>query len=235
MDNPVKNQSFFSARKYKIFVVLAAVMITSYLTANIMAVKLIHIWGLTLFDAGTITFPISYFLGDVITEVYGFKNARRLIILTFFCNIFLVGATSIGLLLPSPDFAAETAAAYAAVFTVVPRILLASLIAFLVGELINAWFMEKIKKWTTGRYLWLRTIGSSAIGYLADTILFVLIAFTAPAKDLATLIIAQYLMKIGLEAVCATPLAYLLINWINRNDMAPHNAKSNSPMINRHE
>ena len=218
LENPVKNQVSFSARKYKIFVVLSAIMITSYLTANIMAVKLIRVFGLTLFDAGTITFPISYLLGDVITEVYGFKNAKRLIFLTFACNIFLVGATSIGLLLPYPDFAAESAQAYATIFMIVPRILLASLIAFLAGELINAWFMEKIKKLTAEKHLWLRTIGSSAFGYLADTILFVMVAFafTVPAKDLITMMIAQYLMKMGLEALCATPLAYALIHWINR-------------------
>ena len=220
MENLVKNQTSFSARKYKIFVVLSAIMITSYLTANIMAVKLISIFGITLFDAGTITFPISYLLGDVVTEIYGFKNARRLIFLTFFCNIFLVGATSIGLFLPSPDFAAETAQAYNAVFAVVPRILLASLVAFLAGELINAWFMEKIKEWSGGKYLWLRTVGSSALGYLVDTVLFVFIAFTAPLKDMATLIIAQYAMKMLLEAACSTPLAYGAIRWINKEEGA---------------
>lgn len=218
MENPVKNQTQFNSRKYKIFVVLSAIMITSYLTANIMAVKLISVFGLTMFDAGTITFPISYLLGDVITEVYGFKNAKRLIFLTFFCNIFLVGATSIGLLLPSPDFAAETAQAYASVFTVVPRILLASLIAFFAGELVNAWFMEKIKKWTSGKHLWLRTVGSSVLGYFVDTVLFVFIAFTAPIKDLLTLIVAQYLMKMLLEAVCSTPIAYGVIRWINKGE-----------------
>ena len=216
MENPVKNQTEFTVREYKIFVVLSAVMITSYLTANIMAVKLISIFGITMFDAGTITFPISYLLGDVITEVYGFKNARRLIILTFFCSIFLAAATSAGLLLPSPEFAAETAEAYSVVFSFVPRILFASLTAFLAGELINAWTMEKIKKRTSGKHLWLRTVGSSAFGYLADTVLFVFIAFTAPLKDLLTMTAAQYLLKMLLEALCATPVSYILIRWIKK-------------------
>jgi len=221
MENLVKNHAEFTMRKFKIFVVLAAIMITSYLTANIMAVKLISVFGLTLFDAGTITFPISYLLGDVITEVYGFKNARRLIFLTFFCNIFLVAATSVGLLLPSPAFAAEVSSAYSTVFLVVPRILLASLVAFFAGELSNAWFMGRIKKWTKGKFLFVRTIGSSAIGYLIDTVLFVLIAFAGPdvpMGDLLTLMLAQYCMKMGLEAVCATPLAYSLIRFINKPD-----------------
>ena len=218
VENPVKNHHQFSVRKYKIFVVLVTILITSYLTANIMAVKLISVFGITLFDAGTITFPISYLIGDIITEVYGFKNARRVISLTFFCNIFLVLATTIGIFLPSPDFTVEISNAYATVFTVVPRILVASLIAFFAGEMTNAWFMDRIKRWTDGKHLWLRTIGSSAVGYLVDTVLFVLIAFTAPAKDLFTLIIAQYFMKLGLEAICATPIAYVAIRWINKED-----------------
>jgi len=216
----MKNPIAFSARKYKIFIVLSAIMITSYLTANIMAVKLVRIFELTMFDAGTITFPISYLLGDVVTEIYGFKNARRLIFLTFFCNIFLVAATSIGLILPSPDFLEETTKAYATIFSVVPRILVASIIAFFAGELLNAWTMEGIKKMTSGRFLWIRTIGSSAIGYLADTVLFVLIAFAAatPVKDMVTMIIAQYMMKMGLEMLCSTPLAYMVIRWINKGE-----------------
>ena len=228
MENLVKNHGEFTLRKMKIFVVLSAIMITSYLTANIMAVKLITVFGLTLFDAGTITFPISYLLGDVITEVYGYKNARRLIFLTFFCNIFLVAATSIGLLLPSPDFAAEISSAYATVFLVVPRILLASLVAFFAGELSNAWFMEKIKKWTSGKFLFVRTIGSSAIGYFVDTVLFVLIAFygpDVPVSELLTLMIAQYCMKMGLETLCATPIAYSLIRWIDKPDKAAREGK----------
>lgn len=218
MENPVKNQTQFGARKYQIFVVLSAIMITSYLVANVMAVKVISIFGLTLFDAGTVTFPISYLLGDVITEVYGFKSARKLIFLTFFCNIFFVAATSIGLILPSPEHAAETVQAYAVIFSIVPRILVASLIAFMAGELINAWTMEKIKKLTKGKHLWMRTVGSSALGYLADTVLFVFIAFSLPIEEMITMVVAQYAMKMLLEAVCSTPLAYGMVRWINKGE-----------------
>ena len=219
LDNPVKNQTSFSERKYKILVTLACLMVTTYLTANIMAVKLISVFGLTLFDAGTITFPLAYMLGDVVTEVYGFKTARKLVWLTFLCNIILVAATSIGLVLPYPEYAAETALAYKGIFTYVPRILAASLIAFLAGELSNAWFMEKIKRLTGGKHLWMRTIGSSIVGYLLDTVLFVTIAFagTAPLRDLLVMIVAQYLMKVALEAIGGTPLAYAAIRFIERH------------------
>jgi len=195
-------------------------MVTTYLTANIMAVKLISVFGLTLFDAGTITFPLAYMIGDVITEIYGFKTAKRLIWLTFFCNILLVASTSIGIILPYPAYMQENHDAYATIFTVVPRILGASLVAFLAGELSNAYIMVWIKKKTQGKHLWLRTIGSSAVGYLLDTVIFVLLAFSfingMPLKDLLMMIVAQYLMKLGLESVFGTPMAYAVIRWINK-------------------
>jgi uncharacterized integral membrane protein (TIGR00697 family) len=199
-------------------VIIAALMVTSYLTANVMAVKLVSFGGVALFDAGTITFPVAYMLGDILTEIWGFRVAKKVIWLTFICNIILVAATAIGVLLPSPDYLRETADAYAAVFTYVPRIVLASLIAFLCGELSNAFFMEKIKRWTKGRYLWARTIGSSTVGYVFDTVLFVLIAFggTAKPSDLLSLIAAQYAMKLGVEALCGTPLAYAAIYLLRR-------------------
>jgi uncharacterized integral membrane protein (TIGR00697 family) len=194
-------------------VVVAALMVTSYLTANVMAVKLITVFGMTLFDAGTITFPLAYVLGDVLTEIWGLNTAKKVIWLTFVCNgIFLV-ATYIGVLLPYPDYVADTASAYATVFAYVPRIVLASVVAFLCGELVNAYAMEKIKLWSGNRFLWMRTIGSSMVGYIFDTGLFVLIAFagTAPAKDLFQMILAQYLIKVAIEALCGTPLAYAVI------------------------
>lgn len=220
LDNPVKNQTMLTEKKYKVLVILAALMVTTYLTANIMAVKLISVFGLTMFDAGTITFPLAYMLGDVVTEIYGFKIARKLVWLTFFCNIILVIATSAGLLFRSPDYMAGTSEAYKTIFTYVPRILIASLVAFLVGEISNSWFMEKIKKLTGEKHLWVRTIGSSMIGYVFDTVLFVLIAFAfeAPAKDLITMILAQYAVKVVLEAVGGTPLAYAAIRWINKEE-----------------
>jgi len=208
-------------RKQTSLIVLTALMVTSYLTANIMAVKLISVFSLTLFDAGTITFPLAYMIGDVVTEVYGLKTAKRLIWLTFACNLLLVSATSIGIILPYPDYMADTQAAYSTIFLVVPRILGASLAAFLAGEFANAHIMVRMKEWTKGKHLWLRTIGSSAVGYLLDTTIFVLLAFSftdVPAGDLVIMILAQYLMKLCIESLCGTPLAYAAVNWIRRGE-----------------
>jgi len=210
-------------RKQSALIVLAALMVTTYLTANIMAVKLISVFSLTLFDAGTITFPLAYIIGDVVTEIYGLKTAKRLIWLTFACNLLLVAATSIGIILPYPEYMADTQAAYAAIFSVVPRILAASLAAFLAGEFANAHIMVRMKEWTKGKHLWLRTIGSSIVGHLLDTVIFVLLAFSftdVPAGDLAIMIVAQYLMKLGIESLCGTPLAYVAVNWLRKGEKA---------------
>ncbi len=217
-ENPAKNRNAFTP-----LVVIAALMVTCYLTANIMAVKLVEVFGVALFDAGTVTFPLAYMLGDILTELWGFKTAKKVIWLTFFCNILLVASTWLGVVLPAPEYMAETSAAYAHIFTYVPRIVLASLVGFLGGELTNAFFMEKIKSWTRGRHLWMRTIGSSAAGYVFDTVLFVLIAFvgTAPLSDLMIMMAAQYAAKLVLEALGGTPLAYAAIHFLRKKYVQP--------------
>lgn len=201
-------------------VIIASLISVSYITSNLMAVKLINLHGLTFFDAGTVVFPLAFMFSDVLTEIWGFKIARKVIFLTFFCNLFLVFFTSIGLFIPSPEYMYEINDAYQKIFTVVPRILIASLCAFLAGEISNSWVLQKVKELTNSKHLWLRTISSSAVGYIFDTVIFVLIAFlyTAPIKDLITMMCAQYIMKIGLESLCGTPLAYALVGYIKRRE-----------------
>lgn len=213
-ENPAKNREKLS----KWLVIITSLMITLYITSNVMAVKILSICGLSLFDAGTITFPFAYMLGDVLTEIWGFKTARGVIFLTFLCNIIFMLFTAIGSYLPYPDYMQATADAYSTIFGYVPRIVIASLLGYLTGELANAWTMEKIKKATHGRHMWLRTIGSSAVGYFFDTVLFVLAAFygTAPAWDLFSMIVIQYAVKMIIEAVGGTPLAYGLVAKIRK-------------------
>jgi uncharacterized integral membrane protein (TIGR00697 family) len=198
--------------------VVTAFFVTLYLVSNVMAVKVISIFGLFYFDAGTITFPFAYMLGDVLTEVWGYRTAKKVIWLTFFCNIVMVLCTQIGVWLPSPDYLAETASAYNHVFSYVPRIVIASLAGFLLGELSNAWVMERIKQKTKGKRLWVRTIGSSMVGYLFDTLPFVLIAFlgVVSAHDLLYMIAFQYFSKLLIESVFGTPMAYAVVYWLKR-------------------
>jgi uncharacterized integral membrane protein (TIGR00697 family) len=183
-----------------------------------MAVKVVGFFGLFYFDAGTITFPLAYMLGDVLTEIWGYKTAKKTIILAFLCNLFVVICTQIGVWLPSPDYLDPIASAYNTVYSYVPRIVIASLTGFLHGELSNAWIMEKIKQKMNGRHLWVRTIGSSLIGYVFDTVPFVLIAFLGVlnARDMILMVVSQYLMKIGIEAFFGTPLAYAAVRYLRR-------------------
>ena len=198
--------------------VVSALFVTLYLVSNVMAVKVISIFGLFYFDAGTITFPFAYMLGDVLTELWGYRTAKKVIWMTFFCNILMVVCTQIGVWLPSPEYLAEAADAYNHIFTYVPRIVLGSLVGFLLGELSNAWFMERIKQKTKGKHLWVRTIGSSMIAYLFDSLPFVLIAFlgTVSTHDLLMMILFQYFSKLLIESFFGTPMAYAAIHWIKR-------------------
>ncbi len=213
-DNPSKNREY----NLQPLMSITALFITLYLVSNIMAVKVINLFGLFYFDAGTITFPFAYMLGDVLTEIWGFRTAKKVIWITFICNIILVACTQIGVWLPSPDYLSETAGAYNHIYNYVPRIVLGSLVGFLLGELSNAWFMEKIKIKTKGRFLWLRTIGSSSIGYIFDSLPFVLIAFAGivSTHDLLMMIAFQYVAKLLIEAVFGTPMAYVVINRIKK-------------------
>jgi uncharacterized integral membrane protein (TIGR00697 family) len=154
----------------------------------------------------------------VLTELWGFRTAKRVIWTTFLCNIILVICTQIGVWLPSPDYLQPTADAYNHVFTYVPRIVIGSLAGFLLGELSNAWLMERIKLKTNGRYLWLRTIGSSAIAYIFDSLPFVLIAFAGvvSSHDLMLMILFQYISKLVIEAIFGTPMAYAAIYAIKK-------------------
>ena len=214
-ENPFKNRTDGNMS----FMVVTALFVTLYLVSNVMAVKVISIFNLFYFDAGTITFPFAYMLGDVLTEIWGYRTTRKVIWMTFLCNIIMVVCTQIGVWLPSPDYLQETANAYNHLFTYVPRIVVGSLVGFLLGELSNAWIMDWMKRKTEGKFLWLRTIGSSIVGYFFDTVPFVLIAFVGivSTRDLLLMLATQYVMKLGIEAFFGTPMAYAVIAWVKRS------------------
>ena len=218
-ENPLKNR-FDKSDSYTIIAVFFTVC---YIVSNIMAVKVIGVFGLFYFDAGTITFPLAYMLGDVLTEIWGYRTARKTIILAFLCNLFVVICTQIGVWLPSPDYLDTTSNAYNTIYSYVPRIVFASLTGFLLGELSNAWIMDKMKNFTNGKHLWFRTIGSSIVGYIFDTVPFVLIAFAGAltTRDILLMILSQYIIKIVIEALFGTPMAYALIAFLKKKN--PHN------------
>ena len=213
-ENPFKNRTDAMTP----YVIVTVLFVMCYVVSNLMAVKVIGFFGLFYFDAGTITFPLAYMLGDVLTEIWGYKTAKKTILLAFLCNIFVVICTQIGVWLPSPDYLDPIANAYDTVFNYVPRIILGSLTGFLLGELSNAWLMDKIRTRTKGRHLWVRTIGSSIVGYLFDTVPFVLIAFLGvlTTRDILLMIASQYVMKLAIEAIFGTPMAYAAISYLRK-------------------
>lgn len=215
-ENPFKNRT--EGKLELPLMIVTAMFVTLYLVSNIMAVKVIGLWGLFYFDAGTITFPFAYMLGDVLTEIWGFKMAKRVIWTTFFCNLVMVICTQVGVWLPSPEHLADTEAAYNHLFNYVPRIVVASLAGFLLGELSNAWVMDKMKQKMKGRKLWVRTIGSSMVGYVFDTLPFVLIAFlgVVTTKELLMMMAFQYFSKLIIEATMGTPMAYAVVRMLRR-------------------
>lgn len=199
------------------FIIVVALFVTCLITANIIAVKLISVFGLVL-PAAIIIFPISYILGDVLTEVYGYRQARRVIWLGFSCNLILVVAVWLGQLLPGASFW-DGQAAYERILGYTPRILAASFVAYLVGEFSNSFVLAKMKIATNGRWLWTRTIGSTLVGQGLDSLVFITLAFggTIPLSALASAIITQWLAKSIYEAA-VTPVTYKVVNFLKRQE-----------------
>lgn len=195
------------------FMLVTALFITCLITANIIAVKLVNVFGLIL-PAAIVVFPISYIAGDVLTEVYGYSQARRVIWLGFFCNLIAVTAIGVGQALPAAPFW-DGQDAYRRILGYTPRLLVASFLAYLIGEFANAFVLAKMKIATNGRWLWARTIGSTLVGQGLDSLVFITLAFagTMPLHMLASAIITQWLAKSAYEAA-VTPLTYVVVNFL---------------------
>lgn len=199
------------------FLLIAGLFITSLLTANLIAVKLIEVFGLLL-PAAIVIFPVSYILGDVLTEVYGYRQARRVIWLGFLCNLVMVAAIGLAQALPPAAFWPDQEA-FERILGYTPRLLVASFLAYLIGEFANAFVLAKMKIATRGRWLWTRTIGSTLVGQALDSTVFITLAFvgTIPAEALGWTIVTQWLVKSAYEAL-ATPFTYAVVNFLKRAD-----------------
>ena len=197
----------------KWFIIVTAIFTTSLIVANIIAVKLISVFGFVV-PAAIIIFPISYIAGDVLTEVYGYSKARQVIWLGFFCNAITVAAIWCGQMLPAAPFW-HGQEAYEQILGYTPRLLAASLVAYLVGEFTNSMVLAKMKIATKGRWLWTRTIGSTLVGQGVDSLMFISLAFlgTVPLSSLASIIVTQWLGK-SLYETAATPLTYAVVNFL---------------------
>jgi uncharacterized integral membrane protein (TIGR00697 family) len=165
-----------------------------------------------------IIFPVSYILGDVLTEVYGYRRARQVIWLGFVCNLLAVLAIALAQVLPAAGFW-DGQAAFERILGYAPRLLLASFLAYLVGEFVNSYVLARMKILTQGRWLWTRTIGSTLVGQLLDSGVFIAVAFAGvlPQEALLTAIGIQWLVKCAYEAA-ATPLTYWVVGALKRHE-----------------
>ena len=213
-----------SEKNYRWLPFVTAVFVTTLIVSNIIAVKLVNLFGLFV-PAAVILFPVAYIFGDVLTEVYGYARARRVIWTGFFCNLIAVIAIWISGQLPTAPFwgligfatPEDAQQAYQAVLGLTPRLLAASFAGYLVGEFLNSIVLAKLKVRTAGRFLWLRTILSTLIGEGADSAIFLTVAFSGiiPASGLAQAILSQWSVKVIYETL-ATPLTYIVVNALKK-------------------
>ena len=227
------------------FLVVAALFITCLITANIIAVKLITLGVEPIkhggfqfpgpLPAAIVIFPISYIFGDILTEVYGYRQARKVIWLGFLCNLIAVFAFWVAGRIPALDSGVQNA--YERILGYTPRLLAASFLAYLVGEFANSFVLAKMKIMTKGRFLWTRTIGSTLVGEGLDATIFIVIAFggTISWALIIGIILTHWLVKTGYEVV-ATPFTYKVVNYLKRKegiDTYDHDTNFNPFLVTR--
>jgi len=195
-----------------------AAFVTILLCSNIIgAEKVVTIAGFS-FGAGILFFPLSYFFNDILTEVYGYARSRKVVWAGFAAMGFASFMSWVVVTLP-PAQGWIHQNAYEVVFGQTPRIVIASLLAFFSGEFVNSYVLAKMKVFTTGKFLWMRTIGSTIAGEAADSIIFYPIAFYGfwPNDLLITVMITNYVLKVSWEVI-ATPVTYKVIGFLKRKE-----------------
>lgn len=205
---------------FKYYELCLSFFVVVLLISNLVASKLCyfgHFAGIDIILSGAqLLFPVTYIFGDIFTEVYGYAGSRRAIWLGFLSMSLLTAlGMFITMLPPAPGWTNQ--AAFESIFGFLPRLVVASLIAYWCGEFANAFTLAKMKVLTGGKYLWMRTIASTAVGQLVDTIIVMTIAFWGriDGNMIKDLIVTGYLVKVGYEAL-ATPLTYLVVNFLKK-------------------
>jgi len=196
-------------------VFITAIFVTCLITANTIAVKVVSL-GPFMLPAAIFVFPLSYIFGDVLTEVYGYRLARRVIWIGFTCNLIFVFFAWIGQMLPPAPFWGGQES-YQAILGYTPRLLAASLGGYLVGEFANSFILARMKVLTGGRWLWSRTIGSTIAGEGLDSVIFIIIAFIGTPSFMPIMILYHWLAKTIIEAA-ATPATYGIVNYLKRKE-----------------
>lgn len=205
-------------RPLRLYDMVMAAFVAVLLLSNVIGAAKLSQLGGVVFGAGILFFPISYVLGDVLTEVYGYARARRVIWTGFGALVFMaLMSWAVVAMPPAPGWNGQ--AAYEQVFGQVPRIVLASIMAFWAGEFVNSYVLARMKLWTGGRMLWTRTIGSTVVGQGVDSMIFYPVAFLGvwtPAQ-VVTVMVTNWAMKVAWEAAL-TPATYVAVGWLKRRE-----------------
>jgi queuosine precursor transporter len=207
-----------SRRHFRYFDIVMAAFVAILLLSNLIgAAKLANVGGYT-FGAGILFFPLSYVIGDVLTEVYGYANARRCVWMGFGALLFMAFMSYVVVAMPpAADWGGQ--AAYESVFGSTWRIVAASVIAFWAGEFVNSFVLAKMKVMTGGKHLWSRTIGSTFFGQAVDSLLFYPIAFLGiwSTNQVLTVMVTNWLLKVLWEAAL-TPVTYAVVGWFKARE-----------------
>ncbi len=206
-------------KPYRYYEFVMAAFVTVLICSNLIGpAKIVQVDGWPPFGAGVLFFPISYIFGDVLTEVYGYARARRVIWAGFGGLAFASFMAAVVVALPPAPFW-ENQKAYEIAFGQAPRIAAASMIAYFCGEFVNSFVLAKMKILTEGRWLWTRTIGSTIFGEAVDSALFYPLAFydsgMIPNDRLLGIMLAQFVLKVSVEVVF-TPVTYKIVGWLKR-------------------
>ena len=199
----------------KLLAVITGLFVGILMLSNILAVKMVQI-GPFIFGGGTLLFPLSYIFGDILTEVYGYKATRKVIWTGFVMLVIMaLNIVVIGILPAEPTWTFQEA--YDLILTPIPRIIVASIIAYFIGEYVNAVVLSKMKIWTKGKMLWTRTIGSTLVGQFLDSFVFVFIAFAGiyNMKILLIMAFSNYAFKTSIE-VFFTPVTYKAVSYVKK-------------------
>lgn len=201
----------------KFYQLISALFVTCLIISNIIAVK-IGAFGSYFLPVAVILFPITYIIGDILTEVYGFAAARRAIWTGFACNLVAVIAIYIAMKIPSAPFF-ENQTAFEQILGFAPRLLAASFVAYLVGQFANSVVLAKMKIKTNGKHLWMRTIGSTIVGEGLDSLIFITLAFygVMPTSVIGGLIVTQWMFKTMFEVVL-TPVTYVVVGYLKKTE-----------------
>lgn len=202
----------------KLFMCIGIIFVTCLLLSNLIAGKMWAVTADITLPAAVILFPLTYIIGDVFTEVYGFRKARTIIWLGFGCSFFAVLIYLVTIALPHPGYW-ENQEAYAVVMGTTPRVAIASFAGYLFGEFSNSFVLSKLKVVTKGKNLWLRTILSTVVGEGLDSIIFITISFWGTMENSVVLkmILFQYLFKVGYE-VLFTPVTYAVVKAVKKKE-----------------